>query len=126
MKIYNYILVASCALITACGGSGTTSESNVQSTPTEKETARINFNDGKELIGKSDCIGCHKENLKLVGPAYTQIAKKYPATDENIKLLGGKIIKGGSGVWGEIPMTAHPQIKQTDAETMVKYILSLK
>ncbi len=80
---------------------------------------------GKLLISKSDCFACHKPEGKLVGPAYADIAKKYAATDANITLLSGKVIKGGSGVWGQIPMAAHPKITQVDAKKMVKYILSL-
>lgn len=80
---------------------------------------------GKLLIAKSDCFACHKSDGKLVGPAYTEIAKKYKATDANVTLLSGKIIKGGSGTWGQIPMAAHPQITQVDAKKMVRYILSL-
>jgi len=81
---------------------------------------------GKELIAKSDCLTCHKEDAKVIGPSYKDVAKKYEATDANVKLLAGKIIAGGQGVWGEIPMSAHPQVSQADAETMVRYILSLK
>lgn len=80
---------------------------------------------GKLLIAKSDCFACHKPDGKLVGPAYAEIAKKYTATDANITLLSGKIIKGGSGTWGQIPMAAHPKVTQVDAKKMVRYILSL-
>jgi cytochrome c len=80
---------------------------------------------GKLLISKSDCFACHKPDTKLVGPAYADIAKKYKATDANVTLLSGKVIKGGSGNWGQIPMAAHPQVTALDAKKMVKYILSI-
>lgn len=80
---------------------------------------------GKLLVAKSDCFACHKPDAKLVGPSYAEIAKKYTATDANVTLLSGKIIKGGSGTWGQIPMAAHPKVTQVDAKKMVKYILSL-
>jgi len=80
---------------------------------------------GKLLVSKSDCFACHKTDGKLVGPSYADVAKKYPATDANIAMLSGKIIKGGSGTWGQIPMAAHPKVTQVDAKKMVKYILSL-
>lgn len=118
------IAVAS-TLIVACGGSGSSTEAD-NSTVSENKAASDNFAAGKELIVKSDCLGCHKEQEKLVGPAYVDVAKKYAATADNVTLLAGKIIAGGKGVWGEIPMTPHPQIAEADAETMVKYILSLK
>jgi cytochrome c len=82
--------------------------------------------EGEKLIAKSDCIGCHKLDKKLIGPSYLDIAKKYPYNDKNVAYLSGKIIKGGSGVWGTIPMSAHSSLKKNDATSMAKYILSLK
>lgn len=81
---------------------------------------------GAQLIAASDCLGCHKEQEKLIGPAYKSVAEKYPATDENINKLANKVIAGGSGVWGDIAMTPHPNLALSDAKEMVKYILSLK
>jgi len=83
-------------------------------------------NPGEKLINKNDCLGCHNKTNKIIGPAYVDIAKKYPATEKNINMLADKIIKGGTGVWGNMPMTAHATLKKDDAKLMVKYILSLK
>ncbi len=88
--------------------------------------ATMQMSGGELLINKSDCIGCHHKINKLIGPSYTDIAKKYPNSDKNVTYLADKIIKGGSGVWGKIPMTPHPKISQSDAKLMAKYILSLK
>lgn len=82
--------------------------------------------DGAALIAKSDCIGCHKIDKKLIGPAYIDIANKYEINDKNIELLANRILKGSKGIWGPLPMSAHPTVSQEDATTMVKYILSLK
>jgi cytochrome c len=82
--------------------------------------------DGKALIEASDCRTCHKDDAKLIGPAYKEVAAKYPSNEANIKTLAEKIIKGGQGNWGEIPMAGHPNVSQEDAEAMVKYILSMK
>ena len=84
------------------------------------------YQKGLELIAKSDCLTCHKVGEKLIGPSYKEVAAKYESNEENIDLLAGKIIKGGQGVWGQIPMTAHLQISEADAKQMVKYILLLK
>lgn len=84
------------------------------------------FEKGAQLISSSDCLSCHKEKIKIIGPAYEDVAKKYDATEKNIEMLAGKIIEGGSGVWGDIPMTPHPALSKSDAEEMVRYILSLK
>ena len=92
--------------------------------PTEQKPASTEK--GQQLISKSDCLACHKVNEKLVGPAYTAVAIKYDDTDANLTYLANKIISGGAGVWGEIPMTPHPAISTADAKEMARYILSLK
>jgi cytochrome c len=91
--------------LAACGGSKTETETSDEtaSTPTE-EPAKPAMEPGELLIVKSDCVGCHHKENKLIGPAYQAVAAKYPATDENINLLASKILKGGKGVWGTIPM----------------------
>lgn len=80
---------------------------------------------GEALVKASDCKTCHHKTNKIIGPSHTDVAKKYDFTKANVELLAGKIIKGGSGVWGEIPMTAHADISQADAEKMARYVLSL-
>ena len=81
---------------------------------------------GEALISKSDCLACHKVQEKLLGPSYKDVAKKYPNNSATINQLVDKIKKGGSGVWGAIPMSPHPALSDADAKAMVKYILSLK
>jgi cytochrome c len=85
-----------------------------------------NFEKGKTLISKSDCLACHKVDQKLVGPAYNDVAKKYEANEKTIAYLANKIIKGGAGAWGEIPMSPHPTLSPADSREMAKYILSLR
>ncbi len=82
--------------------------------------------EGKLLISKSDCLACHKDDAKMLGPSYLEIAKKYPATEVNYKLLSKKIMEGGSGNWGKIPMSPHANLAPADAKKMVQYILALK
>lgn len=81
---------------------------------------------GAQLIAASDCASCHRENEKLVGPAYTAVAAKYPNTDANVAMLAGRVISGGTGNWGEIAMIPHPGLSEGDAKEMARYILSLK
>ena len=81
---------------------------------------------GEILVSKSDCFACHKIQDKLVGPAYKDVANKYAKTKANIDYLVDKIKKGGSGVWGAIPMSPHPALSDEDAKAMVQYILTLK
>lgn len=127
-----FTLIVFAAAIAACGGGEKKDAANNQAVlgsavPT-KEDANSNpdYQKGLELIGKSDCLTCHKVREKLIGPSYADVAAKYDNTEANIQLLAGKIIKGGKGVWGEVPMTPHPQISEADAEQMVKYIFLLK
>ncbi|ULQ54614.1 c-type cytochrome [Flavihumibacter fluvii] len=81
---------------------------------------------GEVLIAYSDCYECHTREVRSKGPAFTDIAKRYPVTNGYIKLLGLRVINGGSGSWGKSVMLPHPKLSPEDAETMVKYILSLK
>ena len=103
----------------------TTTEAPASSSETAAPASGVK-SAGEKLIAKSDCIGCHNKVQKVIGPAYVDIAEKYPLNDENIEHLATKIIEGGKGVWGEIPMTPHASLSKDDAKTMVKYILSLK
>ncbi len=125
MKNKFLLLSAITLLLAACGGSSseTTDTSTTTATPVTEAPAKTG---GELLIAKSDCVGCHNADNKLIGPAYKEIAAKYPSNDENINLLAGKIIKGGKGVWGTVPMTPHAKITEDDAKQMVTYILSLK
>lgn len=86
-----------------------------------------NYQKGLELEAKNDCKTCHSLDVKITGPAFREIANKYAGMPDTIvSHLAGKIITGGSGVWGEIPMTPHPALAKDDAETIVRYILLLK
>jgi cytochrome c len=87
--------------------------------------ASARFATGLKLIEASDCKACHTIDKKSVGPAYKQVAEKYKGDKGATDLLAKKVISGGSGVWGEVSMSAHPQLSLTDATQMVKYILSL-
>lgn len=128
------LLLAITGVIAACGGSESKGKSETPATGAAASTAPAandlssnpDYTKGLELIGKSDCLTCHKVKDKLIGPAYQDVANKYESNDENIKLLAGKIIQGGKGVWGEVPMTPHPQVSEEDAKQMVKYVLLLK
>jgi cytochrome c len=120
--------LSAAVLLVACGGGETKKDSTETTTaaPENKLSDNPDYSKGLALVAGSDCLTCHKVAEKNIGPAYQDVAAKYENTDENIEMLAGKIIKGGSGNWGAIPMTAHAQLSQDDAEAMVKYILLLK
>ncbi|OIQ96225.1 cytochrome c-551 precursor [mine drainage metagenome] len=79
---------------------------------------------GFDLAKKSNCLACHTEDKKLVGPAYRDIAKKYAGDKAAEAKLFEKIKKGGSGVWGPIPMPPNTLVKDADIKTLVKWILA--
>lgn len=81
--------------------------------------------EGKNLMLSLDCKTCHKEAEKSIGPAYTAVAEKYAKQADAKAYLTKKIIGGGGGVWGETAMSAHPDLKQADADKIVDWILSL-
>ena len=81
---------------------------------------------GKVLIAYSDCYTCHKENQRSVGPAFSDIAKRYPINKVYIEMLAHKVIMGGSRNWGYPVMDPHPDLSFEDAKMMVAYILSMK
>jgi cytochrome c551/c552 len=81
--------------------------------------------EGKNLAATLDCKVCHKENEKSIGPAYKQVAQRYQNDAKAKTYLTNKIIKGGGGVWGETAMAAHPDLKPSEAEMIVEWILGL-
>jgi cytochrome c len=78
------------------------------------------------LATKNNCMACHAVDKKLVGPAFKEVAKKYAGQKDAEAVLVAKVIKGGSGVWGAIPMPANSQVKEADAKTLVAWILAQK
>jgi cytochrome c len=120
------IIMSALAFMAACGGKEEKKTETAASNNTEDLSSNPDYQKGLELIGQSDCLTCHKVGDKLIGPSYREVAAKYDNTEENITMLAGKIIKGGQGVWGSVPMTAHPNISEADAKAMVKYIFLLK
>lgn len=80
---------------------------------------------GQVLIGYSDCYTCHRDNDRARGPAFADIAARYPAQQVFIEILAARVIQGGTGAWGTTTMIPHPKLSPEDAEAMVSYILSL-
>ena len=79
----------------------------------------------KQLAQKYNCLACHAEDKKLVGPAYKEVAKKYKGDAGAEAKLIGKVKAGGSGVWGAIPMPPN-NVPDADIKTLVEWILSLQ
>ena len=119
----------------ACGGgedeqkkeaSGPDAKSETATTTGSDNSSNPDYQKGLALVGQYQCITCHKIDEKLTGPAYRDVAKKYAGADDaTITKLAQKVINGGSGVWGDVPMTPHPNVSEADAKAMVKYVLLL-
>ena len=80
----------------------------------------------KELAQAKNCLGCHAVDSKVVGPSFKEVAAKYAGDNTATAALATKIIAGGGGVWGAIPMPANPQVKEAEAKKIAAWILSLK
>jgi cytochrome c len=80
---------------------------------------------GEDLIGNSDCLSCHLKERQVIGPAFLDIAAEYENNEANVSMLANKVINGGAGVWGEVPMPPHATLSEEDAKAMVSYILGL-
>lgn len=80
-----------------------------------------------EALAKAkNCLACHATDKKLVGPSYKEIAAKYKADKTAVDKLAAKIMKGGSGVWGPVPMPANPQVSEAEAKKLATWILGIK
>ena len=121
------LIIFSMAAVIACGGKkeATVTEEYATQDNKPKVSSADQIKEGEALVKAGDCKTCHHATNKIIGPSHTDVAKKYEFTEANVKLIAGKIVQGGQGVWGEIPMTAHVDITMVDAEKMARYVLSL-
>ncbi len=118
---YTFLASIALSMLFACGGN---KAEQADDKPAQLSTSQL-IAIGKLLVDESDCKTCHHPTNKIIGPAHKEVAGKYEFNDENIALLADRIIKGGSGVWGEIPMNPHPDLSLEDAKKMAMYVLSL-
>ncbi len=78
------------------------------------------------LATSKNCMACHAIDKKLVGPAFKDVAAKYASDKSAVDKLAAKIIKGGSGVWGPIPMPANAQVNEAESKKLATWILATK
>ncbi|MES2261914.1 MAG: c-type cytochrome [Pseudomonadota bacterium] len=79
-----------------------------------------------DLAKAKNCMACHAVSNKVVGPAFKDVAAKYAGQKDAENKLAQKVIKGGSGAWGAVPMPANPQVSEAEAHTLVKWVLAQK
>ena len=78
------------------------------------------------LATAKNCMACHAVDKKLVGPSYKDVAAKYASQKDAADKLADKIMKGGSGVWGPVPMPANPQVSAAEAKKLATWVLGMK
>ena len=79
-----------------------------------------------DLAQKKNCMACHAIDKKLVGPSYKDVAAKYAGQKDAVDKLAQKVVKGGSGSWGAVPMPANPQVTEAEAKQLVQWVLQQK
>ena len=79
-----------------------------------------------ELAQKKNCMTCHMVDKKVLGPAYKDVAAKYAGQSDAADKLALKVMKGGTGVWGQLPMPPNPQVSEAEAKQLVKWVLNQK
>ena len=78
------------------------------------------------LATSKNCMACHAVDKKMVGPSYKDVAAKYAGQKDAVDKLATKIIKGGSGVWGPVPMPANAQVAEADAKKLAAWVMTQK
>jgi cytochrome c len=79
-----------------------------------------------DLAQKKNCMACHAVDKKVLGPAFKEVAAKYAGQKDAADKLAAKVVKGGVGAWGNIPMPANPQVTDAEAKQLVGWVLSLQ
>ena len=117
------VVLALAGFTFACGGGDKSAEGSQEAsastnTPSAEVSLEEKYKDdpiyikGLEKVKASDCTGCHQVDRKIIGPSYADVAAKYDNSEANVTMLAQKVIAGGVGVWGEIPMSAHPGLSE--------------
>ena len=78
------------------------------------------------LAEKNACLGCHSVAEKVVGPAFKDVAAKYKGQKNAATMLAAKVRKGGSGVWGTVPMPPNPKVSDKDLKKLIAWVLAQK
>lgn len=79
-----------------------------------------------ELARDKRCLNCHNLERKIVGPAFKDVATRYARQPDAVLRLADKIVKGGAGAWGPVPMAANPQVSADEARRLAAWVLSIR
>jgi cytochrome c len=139
----HFIGIVSLLVLAACGGQGNSTSGSGDTAagagsaagnhPVDSSTVSASAgtehtgHPGYAIMLQQDCKTCHTPDVAGTGPSFAMIAARYDSTKPGtVENLAKKVISGGKGSWGDVPMTPHPSISQKDAEELVKYVLSYK
>lgn len=104
----------------------TTNASALAQTPAVTMDSHLAAGDAQQIATKYGCLGCHNPSMKVVGPAYRDIAAKYKTDPQALAKIEQQIHKGGSGKWGPIIMPPFPQVTAAETKVLANWILGLK
>jgi cytochrome c len=96
-----------------------------ESVPVAAEAESAPAADVLALANSSGCMACHQVSVKVVGPAYQDVAAKYSGDAAARDMLIDKVKNGGVGTWGQIPMPPHGHVADADIATLVDWVLSM-
>ena len=122
-KLKFFVLICGCLIAVTVYAIG--SPLNLENTKIN-EISSTQTNSAADLAKAKNCLTCHAVAIKVVGPAFKEVSKKYVKDKTALAKLTQKVVKGGSGVWGPVSMPANIQVTEKEAQTLVKWILSLK
>jgi len=105
---------------------GITTNSGASALSVSQKSSAVAAMDGQQIATKYGCLGCHNVQIKIVGPAYHEIAAKYKADPDALAKMEQQIHKGGSGKWGPIIMPPFPQVNASETRVLADWILGLK
>lgn len=133
-KLILVITIAATLVVYSCGNQSGTKEAGNRTPATDSlvnstggaDDATSATASGAKLVAVNDCKTCHAISIKQIGPSFNQIADKYENNDAMVDEMAEKIVKGGYGRWGTVPMAAHPNVSISEARQMAGYVLSLR
>lgn len=80
----------------------------------------------KKFFNDNGCNACHGADEFRIGPSYRAVALRYAdASSETVDWLAAKVVNGGAGSWGVVPMIGNPAIAREDARAIARWILQL-
>jgi len=104
--------------------SGTMALNTADKPATIALTAAPSRADAKALLAANNCLACHAIDMKIVGPAFRDVAAKYASKANAATLVARNIRDGGSNKWGPVSMPAFGHLSEAETDVLAHYVLS--